>query len=306
MDPINQKWSWIILQEYFFGKSECVLKEIKDDTKIQENILCCNERIDAEGNFENLEIKHSTFANIGLYKSKFIRCKFQQCVFIECYFRYAELQYIDFTGCKFIKCNFGSTKIENSTFMYASFEQCYIKYDILKFNFPLIENNLTWKLCLNMERECLNIGDASDADKYFWAAKNAADRNLKDIILLRNTYERDRYNIINQCKAFYRLVLSKLNRFVWGYGESIYKLIRSSFLVIILYAVFYYKSSALQPSHVSNLYESILFSLQIFFNLSPTYDVATVLKTAIISEGVFGVIFLGLTITAFFRFINRR
>ena len=49
-----------------------------------------------------------------------------------------------------------------------------------------------------------------------------------------------KYNGIDQLSGLINYLISKLNKFLWGYGEKLSRLIFNMILVIILFAVGYY------------------------------------------------------------------
>lgn len=229
------------MEEYFLKRDTSNLYETSSSEPI-ENKVYANERHDKKI-YSNLIIQNSTFATMGFKENRFIDCTFRYCIFVNCYFRGAHFNNVIFNGCKFIDCNFYSTSYVNRDFSYVSFKDCYIDYDALKHSLPR-EENLRWALCTNLSIESLNLGSYDNYRKYYFEEMKATEEKNIEIILRRQSYYKDKYGGWDAFIALLYLIIGKLNKILWGYGENISTLLFNIVVIILLFSIYYFNSGA--------------------------------------------------------------
>lgn len=295
--------------QYILGKNNTNLKnDVKESMPVKDCIFS-NERLDKE-EFTHLIVNHSTFANMGFRKAKFVQIDFRHCVFIDCYFKDACFEDVNFTGCKFINCDFGNVTIVECDFRYAQFDKCYIKYRILVANLPF-EYNLRRELSRSLAVQSLQFGDTDEYRKYFFDERKASESHFWETFLKRQDFYKRKYGFWDGIAGLGQFVTSKINKILWGYGESIRPLLFIMGSVIVLCSVTFWrfdgsfsKDSILKKLTFS---ESMYFSVSSFFgkgiDITP---VGSAVRMLTLVETVSGIILTGFLIAALFRYINRR
>jgi hypothetical protein len=219
----------------------------------------------ARGRFERC-----TFANISFKRSVIRNTDFLHCVFIGCYFRRAELIDCKFVGCRFDECNFGNIAVRSCDFRYATFSGCQLPYDELQHSLPS-EPNLREDLARNLSLESSHLGLAAEARRYRMAEIHAREENLWAAVLGESSWYREHYNAGARIVALGRLIISFLNRYLWGYGQRSWVLVLNLAIAGfgVFPALFYVVREGLQttPAKSVTIPDLIYFS---FENLLPT------------------------------------
>lgn len=270
-----------------------------------------NEKINKNMNpVQRFEIHHSIFEDMGFRETKMANCDFSHNTFVNCYFKNTEFWNVDFTGSKFINCNFDGVKIQHCDFIYCVFTGCFIEYETMLNNLPN-EYNLREKLCRNLSLESLNAGYDKDYKKYFYEMKKAGEINNFETFRLNPKHYYKQKTFSEKVIAFLQFCFSKINKFIWGYGENISKLFFMLIIIIVLFAALFYSDlTSLEYNSVATEI-SILNALFIsVMNLCTTsagfYAGNTFTEILFMIENVIGVVFLGLFVSVITKNINRR
>ena len=295
------------MQQYFQNREVKKTSDVKKTGK-HENIILANERVDSSWKSEHYIINNSTFAKMGFSGSSFKNDDLRFNTFIDCYFRRATFEVVNFTGCKFINCNFDDVNILNCTFDYCTFESCFISYDLLKGSIST-KPNIRWGLCKNLSLESLALGYEDEFRKYYFAEKEASEEYYWKKFWHKGseTYY-NKYNEIDRLSGLINFILSKVNKCLWGYGERLSRLVGNIVMVIIGFTVGYYLlvkevSAGVEMTWVRACY----ISLCNFFTVTCDYTPDGMLyKLLSVSEGGIGIILMGFSVAALFRYINRR
>ena len=103
-------------------------------------------------------------------------------------------------------------------------------------------------------------------------------------------------------------LISKLNKFLWGYGEKLSRLIFNMIIVIILFAFGYYNGIPIVANGIKMNYKIAMYmSLSNFFTVSCDYIPSGITyKIFSVLEGGAGIVLMGFFVAALFRYINRR
>ena len=295
------------MQQYFENRDNKGLCDIGNNPV--ENCVFANERLDANWNPKLLSITNSTFAKMGFKGSNISQCNLSFCVFIDCYFKNAKVEQTKFIGCQFINCNFDSAFFSKCNFEYATFENCFIPYNQMKTNLPINKDNLRASLCKNLEIQCLNLGDVTNYREYLFEEKHAGERHsIKKLFHKGDSYYK-KYNFFDGICGLFSYTVSKLSQFLWGYGEKLYTLIRNIVLLICVFSIPYYLSSdkvLCSSIPIKGFWSALYLSACSFFNISDVRIEGNFLNIVWLSENIFGVVFIGMFVTALFRRINKR
>lgn len=299
------------MDAYFLNRQ---ISKLSDSQTIEavENKVYANERFNNKEKHINKIINNSTFATMGFKNNSFDDCTFNYCTFINCYFRDAKFTNVVFVGCKFIDCNFTGTTYINCDFRYANFKDCFINYDDLKFSLPR-EENLRWRLCTNLSIECLNLGSDDEYKKYYFEEKKATEKYNIEIFLRRQPYYKKKYGGWDALVALTKVVLGKLNQYLWGYGEKLRVLLLNIFIVVFLSSFFYYNAGNVFKVNGNSLPMKLNFAESMYLSVcnftTVTSDItssATFVRYFTVFEGFLGLTLMGFFIAALFRYINRR
>lgn len=232
------------MRQYFTNRRYAKTEKFNGKQHVHvDNKIFANEKLDEKGNIYNCSINNCTFSEIGFKESKIHQSDFSFCVFIDCYFKNTELKQIDFTGCKFINCTFNGNKlnIENCDFRYATFERCFIPFDIMKLNLPVEEENLRASLCNNLSIQCLSLGDYENYKAYLFEERHAGEiHEFRKLFHKTGSYYDKKYNFLEGVVGLFNFIRSKISKHLWGYGEKISTLIRNIVLIILLFGVTYF------------------------------------------------------------------
>jgi hypothetical protein len=190
--------------------------------------------LDGSG-IQNASYEHCTFANISFKQVTLQGGRFLNCVFIACYFRKAELKTSSFSACRFIDCEFPDTSFSACDFRYARFIGCYVDFNEIEHSLPQ-EPNLREALAHNLAREAARLGDAAQAQAYRFEQVSAREAHLIGAFRGSSKWYRDHYDFQARVGALLQLVMSYLNRLLFGYGERPVVLLRN--YVIAAFVVF--------------------------------------------------------------------
>ena len=295
------------MQQYFENRNLVKINEINKKEK-HENIILANERVDKEWKSKNYIINNSTFAKMGFREASFSNDNLMFNVFIDCYFKRARFEDVNLTGCIFINCNFDEITLINTTFDYCRFEGCFIQF---KYLMPSLSSrpNIRWEICKNMSLECLSLGHEDEYRKYYFEEKRASEQYYWKKFWHKGAESYyNKYNGIDQLSGLGNYLISKLNKFLWGYGEKLSRLILNMIIVIILFAFGYYNGIPDVAVGIKMNYKIAMYmSLSNFFTVSCDYIPSGITyKTFSVLEGGAGIILMGFFVAALFRYINRR
>lgn len=258
------------------------------------------------------DYKHCTFANHSFLKTKILNGVFLNCVFIGCYFRRAELQNTRFTGCRFIDCNFSHISLKSCDFRYSTFHGCQLPFDEFVHCLPS-EHNLREEITRNLAIESSNLGHAREARSYRMAEIRAHEEHLLSAVKGNSNWYREHYDSLRRIEALVQWLLSLLNRWLWGYGERAWVLVRNLLLVsVIIFPVLFYilRDELEHTSHrVPGLMEILHFS---FENVIPAGVVSNVVAVGNAArvlagiESILGVVAIALFASYIFRWSLHR
>ena len=260
----------------------------------------------------NADYKHCTFANHSFLNAKIENGVFLNCVFIGCYFRRAVLQNTRFMGCRFIDCNFSNISLKSCDFMYSVFHGCQLPFDEFCNCFPP-EHNLREEITRNLAIESSNLGLAREARNYRMAEIRAHEEHLLATVKGNSKWYREHYDCLSRGKALVQLLLSLLNRWLWGYGQRAWVLVRNLLLVsVVIFPILFYLLRD-ELEHVSDrapgFMEIILFSFENVIPVGAISNVVAVGNAARVFAGIesiLGVIAIALFASYIFRWSLHR
>lgn len=300
------------MNQYFIGRTPKKITDIiKSNSKEATTYAYfVDEKIDKKYQLSHLTVNNSTFSNIGFKGTTAQQCDFSFCVFINCYFKWANLQQIKFQSCEFINCNFEHATFVGCNFQYAEFSGCFIPYAAMEANLPHERENINRTLCRTLSIQCVQLGEVEDYKLYLFEERNAAEIHEIRKLFHSSTSYYQKYSLWDGIEGLAYYLRSKISKYLWGYGEKMFVLLRNIALVILAYAVSYTPvigKMLENPVADNNFLSALYLSTCTFFSgnieLLPQ---GAVWQLVLLSEHILGAILVGFFGAALFRQINRR
>ena len=258
------------------------------------------------------EFAHCTFANIS-FKQAFVQdTKFLDCVFIGCYFRRAEITNSRFLGCRFVDCSFNHIAIKSCDFKHSSFRRCQLPFSEILHCMPP-EPNLREELARNLYLASSELGLSGDARRYRMEEIRAREANYWSAVVGRSRWYREHFDSFARVRVFLLLALSLLNRWLWGYGERAWILVRNLAAVafVAFPLAFYVMRDGLvkRPQGTITPFDFVYFSLENIFPSGIRTGIEAISLEARMTAGaesVIGVVALALFASYVFRWSLHR
>lgn len=167
--------------------------------------------------FENIDFSKTYFENSYLRDCRFIRCNFE--------------------GAKFTGCNLIGSYFEDCNFDYANFEKTFVDDEI--FDCAPKRDNLRYKFARSLKLNYASIGDYIKASKAVTIELAATKNHLKDSWLSGEQFYKLKYGgIKRRTEQFWKWFKVSLLDFIWGNGESLWRLVRFNFIIFAFLTVY--------------------------------------------------------------------
>ncbi len=222
----------------------------------------------------DLEIKEVVlrkcfFERVGVKNIKAQSCVFQACIFQDCYFREGEFINVDFIGSVFKDCNLSKAKFKSCSFRYVRFNNCLINTQEILNSLPK-EPNLRLQVLRSLKKNAMETGQNEQSDLFLIEEIKARKEELSTIAKSETSYYKDKYSFFARIEAVFQLLKLCLEGFIWGHGLSIFRLVRTSVLFMLLMGFISYKFKCMYYIPYSdkaitlNLFQSFYFSIMNF------------------------------------------
>lgn len=163
--------------------------------------------------FQNVDFSKTYFENSYLRDCRFIRCNFE--------------------GAKFTGSNLIGSYFEDCNFDYVTFEKTFVDDEI--FECAPKRDNLKYKFARSLKLNYASIGDYIKSSKAVTIELAATKSHLKDSWLSGDEWYNLKYGgIKRRFEQFWKWFKVSLLDFVWGNGESLWRLIRLNFIIFAL------------------------------------------------------------------------
>ena len=240
--------------------------------------------------FVRLVAKARTFRKVDFRYSFFDTCYLRDCLFDSC----------DFTGCRFIGSNLHGSKFSGCKFDYACFERTLIDSSILDTECPG-PDNLKLKFARTLRINYQQIGDAQSANKAIVVELEATQSHLYKAWHSNESYYRKKYADWRRLKAFAEWLEFKVLDLVWGNGESPWKLLRTTAIIVATLSAIdatFFNNWRLVESYISGLGKAP----QLFFGtVVPNVYPGWYLTAILVSRLVMFTFFMSIVIKRFNR-----
>lgn len=170
--------------------------------------------------------KNRLLVRVAAKKRKFKNVDFSYTIFDTCYFRSCVFEDCNFTGCRFSGTNAHGSSFENCRFDYAVFERTQIDSAILASNCPGHEN-LKLRFARSLRLNYQALGDSAAVNAAIAIELDATEVHLHKAWKSPEAYYRSKYKGFDRVMMFLRWLRFKVLDFVWGNGESTWKLARA-------------------------------------------------------------------------------
>lgn len=190
-----------------------------------------------DGNINNKDFHNKLFIRVGSKADTYKDVDFSHTYFDHCYFRNCVFDSCNFNGCKFLNSNFAGSKFTGCKFDYATFQNTILDEDILDSGFPGYDN-LKLKFARSLRTNFQGLGDAESANKAIRIELEARESHLHKSWNSNESYYRRKYKNWNRFYAFLKWFRFRISSFIWGNGESLWRLIRSGLFVWILMTIY--------------------------------------------------------------------
>jgi hypothetical protein len=276
-----------------------------------DDTLFANQRFErSAGRLEGVRFSQCTFANISFKDADVVDCHFSGCVFERCYFRGTTIRESHFPATRFIDCEFHKPSILDSGFGFARFDRTFIPYAYLEPSFPA-QANVCRDLAGALAVQAAAGGQEREARKYRLKSIKEGERALWRGARWTDAYAKSHFSTdLQRIGAVVRLVGSKTNGLLWGYGELVWRLL-ATWLVLagLLFPLIYVvlREHLHAPGGVT-VGECWLLSFGAILNDPGTSGVAStgVGSVAVLLETAIGLLIFGLFVTYVFRWVTRR
>lgn len=172
--------------------------------------------------------KNIIFENVDFSKTYFENCYLRDCRFIRC----------TFEGAKFTGCNLKGSYFEQCNFDYVIFEKTFVDDEI--FECAPTKNNLRYKFARSLKLNYASIGDYIRSSKAVTIELSATKSHLKDSWLYEEQWHRMKYSgARRRLKQFRKWLTVSVLDFVWGNGESLWRLIRFNLIIFLILTLFH-------------------------------------------------------------------
>lgn len=255
-------------------------------------------------------LQRSRLTDCGFKNAEFEDCNFNHSYFERCYFRKARFSKVSFVGCHFRDCRFDEAAFTECHFDRAEFHNCSVTYTQLRSCLPTFENVLR-ELARNLRVNAQNRGATEDSRQFLLQEIQASETyHFKVAFAWKDAYYGRKYRWEERLLGMWAWSLSKLEKFLWGYGEVPSRVVWASGGMVLCFAVVYWAFGMEirnMPSHSSFLeylgFSAATFATMNYGDLVAATRAGRLLTTA---EACLGLLFFGFLAAAVYRKISRR
>jgi Ion channel/Pentapeptide repeats (9 copies) len=234
----------------------------------------------------NVNLRWAVFRDVGFKNARFVGCNLSQVNFSDCYLRRAQFEKCDLVNSRFESCDFSQAVIAESRVDFASFRNCEIGLQTIKFRADVSPRAMV-RVCRGLKLNAMSMGNFADAG---------------ELTYLEKTYERLGYF---RERAWGRWLGSALQDWLWGYGERPWRL---AFVMAFNIALFGSLFHFLDPLPDKTWWEHVYFSgityLTVGYgDLAPHAPLARLISVVCAATGIatFGLLIASVTKKIMYR-----
>jgi hypothetical protein len=259
-------------------------------------------RLDFSGRYlRDIEGKEVTYSDCTFSYSIIERGYFHKAIFINC----------KFIGARIRESIFRSATFENCDFSYVDFHRCVLPVPQLLANLPGYPN-VRWELLHNLRANAHSVGDTKwEADVVYHEARTEIE-HWRGIANAGTGYYQ-KYSMRQRLAARFHHVRLLAERYIWGHGESLFRLALSTVFFLFVFSFFHAAGQAPDLKTVSfgalfhQYFESLYFLSSLYIDL-PSVSASEVSASPVISvlAVILRYVSIGLAIPVLYKYIARR
>ena len=208
------------------------------------------------------------FLRLVARKRSFTRVDFKYTIFDTCYIRDCRFDSCDFTGCRFVGTNLYGSKFSGCKFEYAVFERTTIDPSVLDTECPGPEN-LKARFARTLRTNYQQLGDAQATNRAMKVELEATGIHLHKSWRSNERYYRQKYKGWDRIRSFLQWLGFEILAFIWGNGESAWRLCRFVLIIFCFMAVYDVFNFG-DPQRVASYGRALVTASEIFVGvLSP-------------------------------------
>jgi Ion channel/Pentapeptide repeats (9 copies) len=234
----------------------------------------------------NVNLRWAVFHDVGLKNARFVNCNLSQATFSECYLRRAQFEKCDIVNSRFESCDFSQAAIVDSRVDFASFKNCEISLDTIRFPADTGARAMV-RVCRNLKLNAMSMGNFADAGK---------------LTYLEKTYERTGHF---RDGAWWRWAGSLAQSWLWGYGEKPWRLaLVMAFNIVFFGSLLHWVDPLPGKSWWEHVYFSAITYLTVGYgDLAPHSPLAQMLSVVCAAAGIatFGMLIASVTKKVMYR-----
>jgi hypothetical protein len=234
----------------------------------------------------NVNLRWAVFRDVGFKNARFAGCNLSQVNFSDCYLRRAQFEKCDLVNSRFESCDFSQAVISESRVDFASFRNCEISLETIKFRKDATPRAMV-RVCRGLKLNAMSMGNFADAG---------------ELTYLEKTYERIGHF---RERAWGRWLGSVVQDLLWGYGERPWRLAFAMTFNIVLFGTLFH---VLDPLPDKTFWEHVYFSgityLTVGYgDLSPATPLARLISVICAAAGIatFGLLIASVTKKVMYR-----
>lgn len=234
----------------------------------------------------NVNLRWAVFRDVGFKNARFVNCNLSQVSFTECYLRRAQFEKCDLVNSRFESCDFSQAVIAASRVDFASFKNCEIRLETIKFQDDATPRAMV-RVCRGLKLNAMSMGNFADAG---------------ELTYLEKTFERRGFY---RDKAWWRWAASLAQNWLWGYGEKPWRLALVMVFNIMLFGSLFHW---LDPLPGKTWWEHVYFSgityLTVGYgDLAPHAPLARLISVVCAAAGIatFGMLIASVTKKIMYR-----
>jgi len=175
---------------------------------------------------KNVNLRWAQFRDVGFKNARFANCNLSQATFAQCYLRRAQFEKCDLVNSHFVSCDFSQAAIVESRIDFASFSNCEIGLQNIKFRTDASAQAMV-RVCRSLKLNAMSMGNFADAGH---------------LTYLEKTHERRALHARGEWAPW---LGSLLLDWMWGYGEKPWRLVFFMAVNIVLFGALLYWAQAI-------------------------------------------------------------
>lgn len=223
---------------------------------------------------ERERVEHRSYRSYCLYEAAgndviFKDCDFSYSVIERSYFRGATFENCKFTGAKILHSNFRGATFSNCDFQYTTIYRCNVPVRDLLRSLPSFPN-LRREFLQQLRANAVSVGDSSHMN-HLVAKEVEAERDYWREARKRTSgyYEKKYGSVTGMLSANWNSLVLATDRFVWGHGESITRLVLSTIIAIMILSFLRWIVLApgrLEELRIRELWDAVSFTWALYLD----------------------------------------